>query len=376
MNNDVVGFGLAQNTRGAVAVEHLIALVLVGIVGIGSLTQFGQGTQQAIAGEADGKAQTSRAALITSRQAAAGELVHVAQAVAKPFEVVERLGPKPSGLGKVLDIMGTGDFDSELAGAARTIHARTPAGVRVHLNLPKGDAPAGGFPVAAHYSGLAGGSRFYETVPGELLKAGIAVALVELPNNLEMSLAKRVRHAKSALDVVEKLDAPINLEKMYAIGHSFGGATSFVLSAFDSRIKRMVGFAPGFPPSDILASLVRGRMPRRNALMERALAEENHAPRLIIGAEHDMVVPPAHYSEPMARACTAGSHCTHVNLEKSGHANFVDVPFPRVPMWVPTLRNPFRVLKVDLTALSFRVRTGRSQREAAAKLAVAFLTQP
>lgn len=371
--NDVVVRSKAR-TRGATSIETLLVLA-VAVLGATGFTALGDGVGEAIAGDTPASqattadARTIGAALRVGPAAQAGLFGAARTAVDVARNTVR----------EVKRVAGVADEASGFLERARYTAVELPeSGVKLHVHVPAGaKKPKGGFAPVMVLPGLAGPARFYRSIPQELLDAGFAVVLFDIPNPLEMRLAKRVEYANAAVDLLAKdFGRQFDMSRLSLVGHSFGGATALALSSFHPLLRdsKIVAFAPGVPPSldEVFTALSEGRMPLENALLEEAL-HADHGQRLVVGSEFDRIVHKDRYAKPFAGACTDAGHCTYTEISNAGHNNYVDVPLPRVPLWSPTVENPLRVRMLDLNSLSPRARTGASQRREASSIALDFL---
>lgn len=362
--------------RGAASFEAALLAVLVAVMGAAGFAALGDAAQDDIAGSVDGRSPASvHANPLTEQAAPVASPVAQAGVVTAGLRAARR-APTSAAWRAYEFVRGKffpRDFDGALTNAAAG-HFVTDRGLRVHLSMPPERGP-GATKTAIVFPGFAGFARSLKSVPQALLDAGFAVAVVDFPNPWTLRLGRRVSLAEDAIDAVQTLADAFLLdpEDLSLVGHSLGGATALVLGARHSDVGHVVALAPGYLPSFRLAIEDMGalRLPRRNRLVEDALASP-HAPRLIVGAELDRVVPARRYAASAAR-CTSGGHCSHATMARAGHVNFVDKNWPKVPVWRPTRGNWLRFERVEILDALTRLRDGAAQRAEAAALTVGFV---
>lgn len=371
---------LSSRSRGRVSgsasLEFLVVLATVGVLALGAMAKVGGAMRTDIAGDG---AQAKSSRMVTSAQAGALNLVprilEHSRDAAEFVGVLKREFPAADRVIEAVDSLPMRNESGRIAGARYFGHHHPDTHVQLHVNLPNTPKPAGGYPTVMVLPGLGAFPWIYKDIPKSLLDAGFATVLFELPNAWTFNLAKRVRRAMGAVDTLQaNFGDELDMTRFAEVGHSFGGGTVTVQSAIDPRVDRVVALAPGYVPDlgAMRESLRTRSMQRNHALIEESAASP-HAPRLIIGADHDMVVGPENYAKPIHAACTTPGHCTYAEIDHAGHNNFGNMPGPMVPVLWPTKDNLLRVRKVDLWALSPKARTGVSQRQEAIKLILPYL---
>lgn len=79
----------------------------------------------------------------------------------------------------------------------------------------------------------------------------------------------QVSDAIAALDFIQRLDDPVNPDKIGVVGHSQGGLIASVLASIDNRVKSVALWAAtGYPPHDYEGLLLREGIERGIALEE------------------------------------------------------------------------------------------------------------
>ncbi|MEZ4256377.1 MAG: alpha/beta fold hydrolase, partial [Polyangiales bacterium] len=346
--------------------ELVVSLASVALVGLLGFTRLGASFRDAIENGSDAGHARAPSASVGAQAASASAFEHLAALAdkigggglrhgASTFEdgarVVERV--------ESASVKGNA---ARLKGADYLTHVHPETGLRIHLNLPRTPAPAEGFPVVAYFPGFAAWAGIYKTVPQRLLDEGFAVALMDLPHPTETSLATRAEFSVRAIDTLQSnFGDVVDMSKLSAVGHSFGGATVTVLGALDPRIQRTVAHAPRATPTpDALRQVLRLHLPTKNSLLEEAKRSE-HAARLNIGAQFDTLVPPGQFVEPIHMTATAPED-SYILMLRAGHNNFADMPyaFMKLP-YVTKTKDGVGVRFLKLTSASPRARSAKSQ---------------
>ncbi len=230
-------------------------------------------------------------------------------------------------------------------------------GVTVRLQLPNIEAPAGGHKTIVFFPGWLAGDENYVSLPRMFREQGFATAVVDMPARTETTIIQRTRDAEVAMNLVRKHGAQLDTENFVLMGHSMGGATSIGLSPTRTDVAATVALAPGW----MLGS--QGFM--------NAAAARPKSPLLVIGAEHDRVVPMKGFAKPIADACSSAGSCTFVIGRHMSHNNFADAP--RVLMWAPKPTNPARLALSTLSSASPRVMSPFRQQRATVRIVLPWL---
>jgi dipeptidyl aminopeptidase/acylaminoacyl peptidase len=226
------------------------------------------------------------------------------------------------------------------------------------LSLPEGDAPAGGFPVSVLIHGGFWRDRYcldlMDALAGDLRDRGWAVWNVEYRRLGDSGggVPATTDDVGAAIDALADCDAPLDLARVVAIGHSAGGhlalwaagredprvalaaavgqapvcdlETAFAMRLSDGVVEAFVGGAPADAPERYDAACPLRRLP-------------SGVPHLLVHGEADDVVPAELSRRFVAAARAAGDHATLVLRSSDGHFEHIEpgsVAWAAVVQWL------------------------------------------
>ncbi|MCO5168493.1 MAG: alpha/beta fold hydrolase [Planctomycetes bacterium] len=175
-------------------------------------------------------------------------------------------------------------------------------------------------PTILFVHGLTASPSIYEGLAENLATRGYAVALFDQFPRASTDLEGWVRAARFSIDVLfranvdprsEVFDA-LDLDRLGAMGHSFGGMTTFGLAATDRRVKAAVALAPGA---------------RHLPTLLNYASTNPGVPLLVIAAQNDPIAVPGTFGRP-AYDAIRHRHKQYVEIARGNHSNFSDLSLP------------------------------------------------
>lgn len=206
---------------------------------------------------------------------------------------------------------------------------------------PNAPVAPGSFALVLVSHGTGSSGLLHRQLAQALVGQGYVVGLVEHPHNnrdddswanTPQNLAARPRHLQLALDTLlhdAHLGPALYPEVAALIGHSLGGYA--VLAATGGRPEAVgpagarVGAIP-VPPADVRIKALVLLAPALPWYAAAGSLREVHTPLLVLAAEKDEYLPPAH-SEQAMRGLPATTLRTHRVVANAGHFSFL-TPFP------------------------------------------------
>ncbi|MBX3468123.1 MAG: alpha/beta fold hydrolase [Planctomycetes bacterium] len=175
-------------------------------------------------------------------------------------------------------------------------------------------------PTILFVHGLTASPSIYEGLAENLATRGYAVALFDQFPRASTDLEGWVRAARFSIDVLHRANVDprsevfdaLDLDRLGAMGHSFGGMTTFGLAATDRRVKAAVALAPG-------ARHLR-------TLLDYASTNPG-VPLLVIAAQNDPIAVPGTFGRP-AYDAIRHRHKQYVEIARGNHSNFSDLSLP------------------------------------------------
>jgi acetyl esterase/lipase len=246
----------------------------------------------------------------------------------------------PSELGAFFDELA--DWADAEAPAGVTLRYGSDASQELDLRLPDGDQP---HPVAVVLHGgfwrAAYTRRNTSAVSAALTRAGWATANVEYRRPGPGGYAAILEDVAAARAHLDGVDAPLDLSRTMAIGHSAGGHLALWLAATGgaSRVVALAGVCDledaaraglgqdaaqeflGGEPSDVPAAYEQADPARRLPL---------GVPQLLAHGTADDRVPFEHAERYAERARAAGDDCSVLALDGVDHFDVID---PRTAAW-------------------------------------------
>lgn len=166
--------------------------------------------------------------------------------------------------------------------------------------------------------GLWVGPGLYDATAEQLASRGYAVALFDQFSRASTDLPGWVAAAKGSIDALARaavdpgsdLFGELDMDKVGAMGHSFGGMTAIGLAATDPRVKAAVAWAPGAT--------------QREQLLRYA-ATMPDVPTLVMTGRFDAIAIPGTFGRP---AYDAIPHRRKLYLQvgMARHGTFCDMP--------------------------------------------------
>lgn len=251
--------------------EYLVTALCVAVLGTSSMASLGGAQETALVGSSEARPiQGAPAAMVVSRQAGAIHVVGQALDFYYTNPVTRRLRTVNQGLEAVYKPLRTA-YRGTVAGASDFVYGD----FHFSVVLPKGQAPAGGWPYAFFAPGILGAGRQYAAAAERLARNGLAVALYDIPRLTEYDPAIRRAWNIEAEGVLRRAALPLNHGRTLGVGHS-GGAALMVAAQQKLRVRGIVAVAPGWP--EHAAPLVREGLRGTTPIVSIGLADDTTAP--------------------------------------------------------------------------------------------------
>jgi dipeptidyl aminopeptidase/acylaminoacyl peptidase len=217
------------------------------------------------------------------------------------------------------------------------------------LLVPEGEPPARGWPVAVVLHGgfwkAAYGRKLMWPVCGDLMRRGWAAWNLEyrrLGLNCGGGWPATFDDVRAGLAHLERLDAPLDLDRVVALGHSAGGHLALWAAAQDGAVRAAVSQAGVADltyahelrlSSGVVRRLLGGdpdEVPDRYAAASPAALVPVGVPMLCVHGARDDTVPPSVSERFTEKARLAGDRCELELFEDGDHMGHID---PEDPMW-------------------------------------------
>lgn len=165
--------------------------------------------------------------------------------------------------------------------------------------------------------GLWVGPGLYDSSAEQIASRGYAVALFDQFSRASTDLAGWVAAARGSIDALARAAADpgsdlfgeLDMDRLGAMGHSYGGMTAIGLAATDPRVKAAVAWAPGAA--------------RRELLLQYA-ATMPDVPTLVVTGRFDPIAIPGTFGRP-AYDAIPHRRKLYVQVAMANHATFSDM---------------------------------------------------
>jgi predicted dienelactone hydrolase len=213
-----------------------------------------------------------------------------------------------------------GPTDPSQPGPYSTTRVNLPvmtAGQTTYIDLHMPVATVGPRPTVIINHGWLTTTALYQSLAEHLASRGFAAALFQQPEVLDTSTGDWSVQLRGGIDALTNANAPggavsgqLDLTKLGAMGHSYGGATVIWAAADDPRIKVVVALAPVNQPN--FAALLTH-------------SSQLTVPLLVLAGQDDPLSIPGTYTRPIYDAATGVPAKLYCEYAGGNHLDFCDL---------------------------------------------------